>query len=251
MPNITDTITTPDGDCTVRLFTPDGQGPWPGLVMYPDAGGVRDAFGEMAARLAGFGYAVLLPDVYYRLGSWAPVDMKTVFGDPEERKRLMSMIDSVTPDNVTVDADAFFDYLAGRREVSGNTFGTTGYCMGGRTSLMVAGRQPARVAAAASFHGGGLVADSADSPHLLASQVRAAVYVAGAENDASFTAEHAEQLEKALTEAGVQHQIETYPAAHGFAVPDNPRYDAAAADRHWTATREFFASRLAAPGDAN
>jgi carboxymethylenebutenolidase len=251
MPNITDTITTPDGDCTVRLFTPDGKGPWPGLVIYPDAGGVRDTFDEIAARLAGFGYAVLLPDVYYRLGNWAPIDMKTVFGDPEERKRLMSMVDSVTPDNMIVDADAFFGHLAGRPEVSGDKFGTTGYCMGGRTSLMVAGRRPDRVAAAASFHGGGLVSDSADSPHLLANQIRAVVYVAGAENDASFTAEHAEQLDKALTEAGVEHKIETYPAAHGFAVPDNPRYDAAAADRHWTATREFFASSLAAPGDDN
>ncbi len=83
MPNITDTVTTPDGTCTVRLFTPEGDGPWPGVVMYPDAGGVRDTFDEMAAKLADFGYAVLLPDVYYRLGDWEPIDMKTAFGDPE------------------------------------------------------------------------------------------------------------------------------------------------------------------------
>src|ERR1700744_5036054 len=99
---------------------------------------------------------------------------------------------------MTADARAFFDYLAGRPEVSGNKFGTTGYCMGGRASVVVAGRVPDRVAAAASFHGGGLVTDSEDSPHLRADAIQAAVYVAGAENDASFTAEHAEQLEKAL-----------------------------------------------------
>ncbi|MGH3555130.1 MAG: dienelactone hydrolase family protein, partial [Mycobacterium sp.] len=177
MPNITDTVTTPDGACPVRLFTPDGQGPWPGVVMYPDAGGVRDTFDEMAAKLAGSGYAVLLPDVYYRHGDWAPIDMKTAFGDPKERKRLMSMIGSVTPMMMAMDAGAFFDYLAGRPEVRGDRFGTTGYCMGGRTSLVVAGRQPDRVAAAASFHGGGLVSDSADSPHLGADEIRAAVYV--------------------------------------------------------------------------
>jgi carboxymethylenebutenolidase len=245
MPNITDSVTTPDGICAVRLFTPDGEGTWPGVVMYPDAGGVRDAFDEMAARLAGFGYAVLLPDVYYRLGEWAPIDMQTVFSDPEERKRLMSMIGSVTPDTMAVDAGTFFDYLAGRPEVSGDRFGTTGYCMGGRTSLVVAGRQPDRVAAAASFHGGGLATDSPDSPHLLANNIQAAVYVARAENDGSFTPEQAEQLDKALTAAGVKHTIETYSAAHGFAVPDNPPYDAAAADRHWTATREFFQANLA------
>ncbi len=245
MPNITDTVTTPDGTCTVRLITPEGPGPWPGVVMFPDAGGVRDTFDEMAAHLAGFGYAVLLPDVYYRHGDWAPFDMATAFTDEDERKRLMSMIRSVTADSMAVDAGAYFDYLAGRPEVSGDTFGTTGYCMGGRTSLVVAGRRPERVAAAASFHGGGLVTDSADSPHLLADRIRAAVYVAGAENDASFTPVQAEQLDKALTAAGVEHTIETYPAGHGFAVPDNPPYDADAAERHWTATREFFASTLA------
>lgn len=244
MPNITDTVKTQDGDCTVRLFTPDGEGPWPGVVMYPDAGGVRDTFYEMAAKLAGFGYAVLLPDVYYRLGDWEPIDMKTAFGDPEERTRLMKMIGSVTPMMMALDAGSFFDYLASRPEVSGERFGTTGYCMGGRTSIVVAGRQPDRVAAAASFHGGGLVTDNADSPHLRAGDIQAAIYVAGAENDASFTSEHAEQLDKALTAAGVEHTIETYPAAHGFAVPDNEPYDAAAADRHWAATRDFFASHL-------
>jgi carboxymethylenebutenolidase len=245
MPNITDTVTTQDGTCTVHLFTPDGDGPWPGVVMYPDAGGVRDTFYEMAAKLAGFGYAVLLPDVYYRSGDWAPFDMSTAFSDEQERTRLMSMISSVTPMKMAIDAEAFFDYLAGRFDVRGDMFGTTGYCMGGRTSLVVASRLPDRVVAAASFHGGGLVTDSPDSPHLWADRIRAAVYVAGAENDASFTADHAEQLDKALTAAGVEHTIETYPAGHGFAVPDNPPYDAAAAERHWTATRDFFGAKLA------
>jgi carboxymethylenebutenolidase len=244
MPNITDTVTTPDGTCTVHLFTPEGEGPWPGVVMYPDAGGVRDTFHQMAAKLAGFGYAVLLPDVYYRLGDWAPIDMKTAFNDPEERTRLMSMIGSVTPLKMDIDARAFFDYLAGRPEVSGYRFGTTGYCMGGRTSLVVAGRIPQRVAAAASFHGGGLATDSPESPHLLADKIQAAIYVAGAENDGSFTPEQSEQLDKALTAAGVEHTIETYPAAHGFAVPDNAPYDAAAAERHWTAMRDFFGAKL-------
>jgi carboxymethylenebutenolidase len=170
--------------------------------------------------------------------------MKTAFSDPEQRKRLMSLMGSVTPDRMAMDAAAFFDYLAGRPEVKGEKFGTTGYCMGGRTSFTVAGRLPDRVAAAASFHGGGLVTDSEDSPHLKADQIQAAIYVGGAENDASFTADHAEQLEKALTAAGVEHTIETYPAGHGFAVPDNAPYDVAAADRHWAAMREFFGAHL-------
>ena len=244
MPKITDSITTADGTCAVGLFTPEGPGPWPGVVMYVDAGGVRDTFEQMAAKLAGYGYAVLLPDVYYRSGDWAPFDMATVFGDERERKRLFSMIGSITPDKMTSDAGAFFDYLAARPEVSGDRFGVCGYCMGGRTSLVVAGRVPDRVAAAASFHGGGLVTDTADSPHLLADRISATVYVGGAENDASFTADHAEQLDKALTAAGVRHTIEWYSAGHGFAVPDNVPYDVAAAERHWAAMTDLFGSVL-------
>ncbi len=244
MPNTEDTVTTPDGACSVRLYTPEGSGPWPGVIMFPDAGGVRDAFYRMAAKLAGYGYAVLLPDVYYRSGDWTPFDMNTVFSDETERNRLFGMIGSLTPDKITSDATAFLDYLTARPEVSGDRFGVCGYCMGGRISVLLAGRLPDRVAAAASFHGGGLVTDTPDSPHLLADQMTAIVYVGGAENDASFTADHAEQLEKALTAAGVRHTIEWYQAAHGFAVPDNPPYDAASDERHWAAMTATFGAAL-------
>ena len=244
MPTIADVITTSDGSCPVTLALPEGEGPWPGVVMYPDAGGARPAFTEMAQRLAGYGYAVLVPDVYYRDPGWAPFDMASVFGDAAERARLFGMISKVTPDIMATDAAAFFDYLAGRPEVRGGSFGTTGYCMGGRTSLVVAGRVPERVAAAMSFHGGGLAADDPGSPHLLADKMRAAVYVGAAENDASFTPEQAETLDGALTAAGVEHTIEFYAAAHGFAVPDNAPYDQAAAERHWAAMREVFGAKL-------
>ncbi|MDY6997872.1 MAG: dienelactone hydrolase family protein [Actinomycetota bacterium] len=244
MPTISDTVTTADGSCPVTLHTPDGDGPWPGIVMYPDAGGARPTFSAMGDELAALGYAVLVPDVYYREGDWAPFDMATVFGDEDARKRLFSMISTVTPDLMTADATAFFDYLAGRPEVSGESFGVTGYCMGGRTSLVVAGRVPDRVAAAMSFHGGGLVADDPDSPHLLAESIRAAVYVGAAQDDRSFTREDGATLDKALTAAGVQHTIEWYPALHGFAVPDNAPFDEAAAQRHREAMRSFFEAHL-------
>lgn len=244
MPRITDTVTTADGSCPVSLHTPDGEGPWPGIVMYPDAGGARTTVRAMADTLAGYGYAVLVPDVYYREGDWEPFTMATVFSDDAERKRLFQMMSDVTPERMASDATAFFDYLSSRPEVTGETFGTTGYCMGGRTSLVVAGRVPERVAAAMSFHGGGLASDDPGSPHLLADQIRAAVYVGAARNDRSFTTENGETLEKALTAAGVEHTIEWYPAEHGFAVPDNGPYDEAAAARHWEATESFFGAHL-------
>ncbi len=246
MPTIHDTITTPDGACPVTLATPDGAGPWPGIVMYPDAGGARPALQAMAERLASLGYAVLLPDVYYRNGRWAPFDMKAVFGDVAERNRLIAMMTAITPEVMATDARAFFDYLTGRPEVAGDRFGTTGYCMGGRTSLMVAGRVTDRVAAAMSFHGGGLAAeDDPGSPHLLADRIRAAVYVGAAENDPTYTPAQSTVLDDALTAAGVEHIIEWYPAAHGFAVTDNAPYDHEAAEKHWRAMENFFGEHLA------
>jgi dienelactone hydrolase len=104
MPRVSATVTTPDGSCPVTLHTPNGTGPWSGVVMWPDAGGYRDTFQEMADRLAGFGYAVLLPDVYYREGDWAPFDMTTVFNDQSQRQRLFKMIGSLTAERIVGDA---------------------------------------------------------------------------------------------------------------------------------------------------
>ncbi|MBV9512597.1 MAG: dienelactone hydrolase family protein [Mycobacteriaceae bacterium] len=244
MPSVSATIATPDGTCPVTLHTPNGSGPWSGVLMYPDAAGVRPTFDDMADTLAGFGYAVLLPDVYYRHGDWQPFSMPSAFNDPDERARLFGLAGSLTPDMISADAGAFLDFLADRPEVRGDRFGVCGYCMGGRASVIVAGRQPGRVAAAGSIHGGGLVTDAPDSPHRLVDRMTGTIYVAAAENDASFTADDAEALGKALEAAGVQHTIETYPAAHGFAVPDNAPYDTGTAERHWLALQRLFESTL-------
>lgn len=244
MPRMTDTVAITDGSCPVTLHTPAAQGRWPGVVLYPDAGGARATFRAMADKLAGYGYAVLVPDVYYRDGDWAPFNMTTVFEDEDERGRLFSLMAKMTPDHITADANAYFDYLQTRPEVIGTAFGTTGYCMGGRISLVVAGRAPERVAAAMSFHGGGLVTDDPESPHLLANRMRAAIYVGAAENDRWFTAADGKVLDEALNVAGVEHTVDFYPAFHGFAVPDNPPYDEPAARRHWETTKSFFDAHL-------
>lgn len=235
-------VPTADGDCPATLHVPDG-GPAPAVIMYSDAAGVRETFRSMADRLAAAGHVVLLPDVYHRHGAWRPFDAATVFDDADERARLMGMSRSVTAEMTVRDAGAFLDALGGRPEVAGSLVGTTGYCMGGRASLLVAGHHPDRVGAAASFHGGRL-ADAADpdSPYLLADRMRAVVYVAAAQDDASFPPDQYERLEKAFTAAGVRATMETYPAAHGFAVPDNGTYDRAADERHQAAMTTLFAS---------
>ena len=185
-------------------------------------------------RLATHGYFVLLPDLFYRTGRYAPMNAKTVFTDPAERKVLMEKyLSLVTPANVMADSEAFLAWLASQSDVRRGPIGTTGYCRGGLMSLTAAGTYPDRVAVAASYHGGNLATDAPDSPHRLAPRMRARVYVAGAIEDASFTDEMKARLEQALTDAGVDHLIESYPAKHGFVLRDTPSYDPAAAERHW------------------
>ncbi len=147
-------IPTPDGTCDASLHTPDGAGPWPAVIMFPDAGGLRATFHDMGQQLADLGYAVLVPNFYYRLGPIEPFDMKTVFSDKAERDRLMSLVTSVSKEQAASDAGAMLDFLAAQPEVADTKVGTTGYCMGGGFALTAAGRFPDRIGAAASFHGG-------------------------------------------------------------------------------------------------
>lgn len=238
-------IPTSDGTSNGTLHIPDGDGPWPGVLVFPDAGGIRDTFRELGDHMAGLGYVTLVPDVYYRGGDWAPFDMATAFSDEQERTRLFTLMGSLTNERIVADARSYADFLLARPEVAGAAIGTTGYCMGGRMSLVAAGGLGDTIGAAASFHGGRLaVADSPDSPHLAADRITATVYVAGAQEDSSFTAEQAKLLDQALTDAGVDHTVEFYDAHHGFAVPDNTTYDADAASRHWDALRRLYGDHL-------
>jgi carboxymethylenebutenolidase len=243
-------IPAPDGRSSGTLHVPDGggpggDGPWPGVLVFPDAAGIRETFRQMGDHLAGMGYVALIPDIYYRAGRWAPFDAATLFTDPRERARLGGLTRELTNDRIIADAGAYADFLLARPEVRGSAIGTTGYCLGGYMSLTAAGGLGRTIAAAASFHGGRLaVADNPDSPHLAAGRITATVYVAGATDDNSFTAGQAELLEGALTAAGVAHTVEVYPARHGFAVPDNPTYDAEADARHWKALGELYRAHL-------
>jgi carboxymethylenebutenolidase len=237
-------VSTPDGTCPCVLVTPDGEGSWPAVILFMDAGGVRPAMVDMASQLAEMGYVVMVPEMYYRSGPYEPFSMPSAFSDEGERKRLFAMISSVTKEAAARDTGAFLDFLSGHPSVRGDKVGTTGYCMGGGLSLNAAGRYPERIVAAASFHGGRLATNDADSPHLVARSITGRVYVAAAENDNSFPPEQAELLSKTLSDAGVDFTLEEYPAAHGFAVPDMPVYDEPAAERHWAALRDLYGAML-------
>ena len=212
-----------------------------------DAPGIRPSLLEMAERLASHGYIVLLPDLYYRAGPYEPVDPATLFSNPERRESFAKFFSSTSFARARDDTAAFLSFLDMQPDVRGPKVGCVGYCMGGGMALTAAGAYPDRVAAAASFHGGRLATDHPQSPHRLAPVTRARVYVAGAENDASFPEEQQILLGESLSSAGVRHRIETYVGArHGFAIPDHPAYHRGAAERHWTELLQLFREALAA-----
>ena len=237
-------VHTRDGICPVHTFAPDGSGPWPGVLMFMDAHGVRPALYEIAERLANHGYVVALPDLYYRSGFVAPPDAK-LFSDPDRRAYwTQHVLPTLSAENIARDIPAFIAHLDSRSDVRRGPIGVDGYCLGGRLALVAAGRFPERVAAVASYHGAGLATDTPESPHRLAPNMKARVYVGGAKEDASFDDAQKARLEAALTEAGVDHRIETYDAKHGWVPSDTATHDAVAAERHWTTLFELFDATL-------
>ena len=228
-------VGTEDGTIDCYTFARPGSGPWPAVIVYMDAFGIREQLGEMADRLASHGYFVVVPNLYYRTGAFPPFDRQAVLVEGPERDRFKSMIQSINPSLVMRDTAAVIDMLDRQDAVRGGPIGVVGYCMGGAYALTAAATFPDRIAAAASFHGGSLATDKADSPHTLASRMRARVYIGAAEIDPSFPREQQERLERALSEAGVDYTLEVYQGAkHGFAVTGHLVYDRDASERHWT-----------------
>jgi carboxymethylenebutenolidase len=239
-------LPTPDGDARAYTFTPKGEGPWPGAIIFMDAPAIRPALFEFGERLAANGYFTLLPDLFWRAGPYAPINVKEVFADEAKRREVFGKLTgSTSPEKQVSDAKASLDYLASRPEVKGDKVGITGYCMGAGVVMRTAGTYPDRIAAAAGFHGGRLATDAPDSPHLLAPKITAKVLVAGAHEDAGFPPEQADRLRAALTSAGVDNEVTIYPdARHGYTMPDLPVYNEAAAERHWSEMLALFDKTL-------
>lgn len=207
-------IQTQDGPCPADVLTPEGAGPWPAVIFYGDAGGMRPAMRDMAARIADDGYLVLLPDLYYRFGPYAPLVPADVF-QGDAGAILGPLIATTGTDKAARDTDALLAYLDSRSDVAGRQVGAVGFCMGGGLALAAAARHPARFAAVASFHGSRLATDAPASPHWLVPALTAEVCIASAENDDSYPPAMAQRFEAALAAAGVRPASEEYPAPHG------------------------------------
>ncbi|NUO43368.1 MAG: dienelactone hydrolase family protein [Streptomyces sp.] len=237
-------IATADGVADAYLARPDDGLPHPGVLLYQDAFGLRPHLRSMADRLAGDGYTVLVPNVFYRHGR-SPVFDLPEFIDTDARPDLWSAIgpvmQSLTPELAMRDAGAYLAFLAENPYVTEGPVALTGYCMGARLALLTAGTYPDRVAAAAGFHGGRLATDAPDSPHRVAEHITAELYFGHADEDPSMPPEQIRLLADTLTEAGVRHHGEVYPGAHhGYTQADTAAYHHEATERHWAALRDLL-----------
>ncbi|HEY6870371.1 MAG TPA: dienelactone hydrolase family protein [Novosphingobium sp.] len=235
-------VTTPDGKADAWFFHP-ATGKHPGIVMWPDIAGVRDANKVMARRLAAAGYAVLLVNQYYR-SARAPI-MATLseWRTSEGQAKLKPMIAAINPAATTRDGAAFVAWLDRQARVDHRRgIGTNGYCMGGPFTVRTALAAPDRVRAAASLHGAALVTDGPDSPHRLLGQTRAAFLFAIGRNDDARAPGDKDALKAAAAAAGRKAEVEVYAADHGWTVPDAPSYDHAEAERAWSRMLALFAT---------
>lgn len=238
-------VATPDGRADAYFVHPS-EGKHPGVLMWPDAFGLRPAMKTMAERLAKSGYAVLVVNPYYRSGPAPLPEPGTDFGVPEGRERIMSLMGALSAETHATDANAFVDFLDAQASVdSKRQMGTLGYCMGGAMVVRTAATRPDRIGAGASFHGGRLVTDGADSPHLRVPEIDARFLFAIAENDDEQQPEAKDVLRRVFGEAGLEAEIEVYEGAlHGWCPPDSRVYHEAQAERAWSRLLVLFEQGL-------
>jgi carboxymethylenebutenolidase len=239
------TIATKDGEVETFICHPERDGPWPAIIFYMDAPGMREELRDMARRLATVGYYVLLPNLYYRHGPGTVLDRSALTPDSPERKRMFDLMSSLSSAMIMADTEGFLAFIDRQPEVRRGPIGCVGYCMSGPFVFTAAGRFPDRIKAAASIYGVNLLTDAPDSPHLLADRIKGEIYFACAETDHWAPLPMVEALRSHLAETGIEHEVELYPGAeHGFAFPGRAAYRKAAAERHWERLFALFQRKL-------
>jgi carboxymethylenebutenolidase len=238
-------IKTTDGTADAYFVHP-GEGTHPGVLMWPDIFGLRPGFRQMGRRLAEAGYAVLVPNPFYRTKRAPTAPENPDFNDAPTRTALMSLAGSLTPATTVTDAKAFVAWLDSQPSVDRKRkMGTMGYCMTGPFTMRAAAALPERIGAGASFHGGGLVTDKPDSPHLLISKIRAQYLFAIAENDDQRQPEAKNVLREAFASAKVPAEIEVYAGTlHGWCPPDSRVYNDEQAEKAWSRMLALFKTAL-------
>ena len=240
------TIKTPDGVADAYFVHP-ANGKFPGVLIWPDIFGLRPAFKEMATRLAESGYSVLVINPFYRTQKAPTAPDHPDFNDPATRQALMTLLGTLTPDTAVTDAKVFVAFLDNQPSVDKKRkIGSTGYCMGGPFVFRTAATFPDRIGAGATFHGGGLVTDKPDSPHLLIPQMKAHFLIAIAENDDKRQPEAKDVLRDSFAKAHLPAEVEVYAGTmHGWCPPDSAVYNHDQAEKAWGRLLVLFSQSLA------
>ena len=234
-------VKTADGTADA-FFVHPAKGRHPGIILWPDIAGLRDAYKEMGRRLAGAGYAVLVVNHYYRSSPAPILNSIAEWRTPAGQAKLGPMIAAISPAGTMRDAAAFVAWLDRQGAVdTARGIGTNGYCMGGPYTVRTAAAVPGRVRAAASFHGAALVTTAPDSPHRLLGETKASFLFAIARNDDERAPGDKDALREAAKAAGRPAEIEVYAADHGWCTLDAPVYDQAEADRAWARMLALYA----------
>jgi carboxymethylenebutenolidase len=238
-------ITTPDGACDAYFVAPSA-GTAPAVLVWPDILGLRPAFREMGKRLAESGYSVLVVNPFYRTKKAPTSSPHANLEDPVTREALMALAHSLTPETEVTDAKALTAWLDQQPIVDkSRKMGTIGYCRGGPLVMRTAATNPDRIGAAATFHGGSLVTDKPDSPHLLIPKMKARFLIAIAANDDAKQPDAKETLRAAFAQASLPANVEVFAGTmHGWCPPDSRVYNRDAAEKAWGALLALFKSAL-------
>jgi carboxymethylenebutenolidase len=238
-------IKTADGSADAVFLYPSGPGKWPAVLMWPDILGLRPVFREMAKRLAGRGYAVLVVNPYYRMKKAPVVSGPFDFNSKADLDRIMAFRQALTDSMVDRDSAAYVSFLDAQPQTDKRRkMGVQGFCMSGPISFRTAAVRPDRIGAVATFHPGALVTDKPSSPHLLISKTKASYLVLIASNDAAQMPSEKERLEAAFAAARRPARVEVYPANHGWTVAGSQTYDEQQAERAWAELLPFYRTNL-------
>lgn len=233
------------GGMPTFMCRPEREAPWPVVVFYMDAPGIREELRDMARRLATAGYCVLLPDLYYRTRDYVPVDTTKAHLDGPDRARMLAMLKTLSIERVLDDTQAILAAIDQLPDVRRDRLGCVGYCMSGPFVFAAASRFASRFQATAAIYGTDLITDRPDSPHLLAGGIAGEIYFACGEKDRHTPPALVTKLRETLTSAGATHEVEVYPDAdHAFAFPLRASYHKPSAERHWERLFSLYRRRL-------
>ena len=239
-------VKTADGSADGVLYYPEGKGTWPAVLIWTDVVGLRQAFRDMGRRLAGEGYVVLVPNVYYRVKRSPVIEGGFDFNKPEDRARLTPLRASITPEGTDRDAIAFMAFLDAQPQTDRKKkAGVQGYCMRGPLSFRTAAAVSDRIGAVGSFHGGGLVTDQPTSPHLLLPKTKAEYLIAVADNDDKTDPTVKDKLKTAMDAAHRPSKIVVFAGAnHGWCVKGSAVYNEPQAEKAWAELLALYGRTL-------